>query len=111
MNFFDKNVVIKAMGNVKLQDPATNLAIATSIASSYFKIPMNPDIVMIGDIGLTGELKKVQSLESKIKEAERMGFKKIIIPNQNVSGTYSIDIVKASTIKQAIDAALFKKED
>ena len=66
---------------------------------------------MIGDIGLTGELKKVQSLESKIKEAERMGFKKIIIPNQNVSGTYSIDIVKASTIKQAIDAALFQKED
>lgn len=111
MNFFDKNVVIKAMGNVKLQEPATNLAIATSIASSYFKVPMNPDIVMIGDIGLTGELKKVQSLESKIKEAERMGFKKIIVPNQNISGAYSIDIVKAHTIKQAIDAALFNKED
>jgi DNA repair protein RadA/Sms len=52
MNFYDKNVVIKAMGNVKLQEPSTNLAIATSIASSYYKIPMSPDIVMLGDIFL-----------------------------------------------------------
>lgn len=107
MNFYDKNVVIKAMGNVKLQEPSTNLAIATSIASSYYKVPMSPDIVMLGDIGLTGELKKVQSIESKIKEAERMGFKKVIIPDQNISGTYTIDIFKAKTIKQAIDEALF----
>ena len=68
MNFWDKNVVIKAMGNVKLQEPSTNLAIATSIASSYYKIPMSPDLIMLGDIGLTGELKKVQSLETKIKD-------------------------------------------
>lgn len=107
MNFYDKNVVIKAMGNVKLQEPSTNLAIATSIASSYYKVPMSPDIVMLGDIGLTGELKKVQSIESKIKEAERMGFKKVIIPEQNISGTYNIDVFKAKTIKQAIDEALF----
>ena len=107
MNFFDKNVVIKAMGNVKLQEPSTNLAIATSIASSYYKIPMSPDVIMLGDIGLTGELKKVQSIETKIKEAERMGFKKIIIPEQNINGTYSIEIIKAKTIKMAIDKALF----
>ncbi len=111
MNFYDKNVVIKAMGNVKLQEPSTNLAIATSIASSYYKIPMSPDIVMLGDIGLTGELKKVQSIESKIKEAERMGFKKVIIPEQNISGNYTIDIYKAKTIKQAIDEALFKEKE
>ena len=110
MNFYDKNVVIKAMGNVKLQEPSTNLAIATSIASSYYKVPMSPDIVMLGDIGLTGELKKVQSIESKIKEAERMGFKKVIIPDQNIAGTYTIDIFKAKTIKQAIDEALFNGE-
>jgi DNA repair protein RadA/Sms len=107
MNFFDKNVVIKAMGNVKLQEPSTNLAIATSIASSYYKIPMSPDVIMLGDIGLTGELKKVQSIETKIKEAERMGFKKVIIPEQNINGTYSIEIIKAKTIKMAIDKALF----
>ena len=111
MNFYDKNVVIKAMGNVKLQEPSTNLAIATSIASSYYKIPMSPDIVMLGDIGLTGELKKVQSIESKIKEAERMGFKKVIIPDQSIAGNYTIDIFKAKTIKQAIDNALFADKE
>jgi DNA repair protein RadA/Sms len=110
MNFYDKNVVIKAMGNVKLQEPSTNLAIATSIASSYYKIPTPPDLIMLGDIGLTGELKKVQTLEAKIKEAERMGFKKVVVPEQNISGKYNIDIVKAKTIKEAINIALFAKE-
>lgn len=103
MNFFDKNVVIKAMGNVKLQEPSTNLAIAASIASSYYKIPTSPDVIFLGDIGLTGELKRVQSIEAKIKEAERMGFKKVIMPDQNVNGNYNIEIFKAKTIKDAID--------
>ena len=106
MNFYDKNVVIKAIGNVKLQEPSTNLAIATSIASSYYKIPTPPDLIMLGDIGLTGELKKVQSLEAKIKEAERMGFKKIIVPEQPINGTYNIDIIKAKTVQHAIRNAL-----
>lgn len=106
MNFFDKNVIVKAMGNVKLQEPSTNLAIATSIASSYHKRPVKPGTLLIGDISLTGELKKVQSIESKIKEAERMGFKEVIIPNQNVVGSYKIEITKARTVKEAIDIAL-----
>lgn len=109
MNFYDKNVVIKAMGNVKLQEPSTNLAIATSIASSYYKVATPPDLIMLGDIGLTGELKKVQSLEAKIKEAERMGFKKIIVPDQTIVGHYNIEIVKAKTAKQAISNALSLK--
>lgn len=106
MSFFDKNVIVKAMGNVKLQEPSTNLAIATSIASSYYKQPIKPGTVLIGDISLTGELKKVQSIESKIKEAERMGFEQVIIPNQNVVGSYKVQIVKAKTVKQAIGIAL-----
>lgn len=103
MNFFDKNVVIKATGNVKLQEPSTNLAIAASIASSYYKVPTAPDVIFLGDISLTGELKRVQSIESKIKEAERMGFKKVVMPDQNVNGKYNIQIVKVKTIKDAIN--------
>jgi DNA repair protein RadA/Sms len=67
--------------------------------------------VLIGDIGLTGELKKVQSIEGKIKEAARMGFDKIIIPDQTVIGKYNIQIVKCKTIKQAIHHALLKEND
>lgn len=106
MNFYDKNIILRAMGNIKLQEPSTNLAIATSIASSYYKRPVKAGTIMIGDISLTGELKKVQSIESKIKEAERMGFLEVIIPNQNVSGIYKIKITRASTVCNAIDLAL-----
>ena len=108
MNFYDKNVIVKAMGNIKLQEPSTNLAIATSIASSYYKTPVRPGIVLIGDISLTGELKKVQSIESKIKEAERMGFNEVIVPNQNITGSYKIKITRAKTVKNAIDMVLSK---
>ena len=108
MNFYDKNVIVKAMGNIKLQEPSTNLAIATSIASSYYKTPVRPGIVLIGDISLTGELKKVQSIESKIKEAERMGFNEVIVPNQNITGSYKIKITRAETVKNAIDMVLSK---
>lgn len=110
MNFYDKNVIVKAMGNVKLQEPSTNLAIATSIASSYYKKPVKSGVVLIGDISLTGELKKVQSIESKIKEAERMGFKEIIIPDQNVTGNYKIKITRMKTVKNAITIALNQTE-
>ena len=104
--FFDKNVIVKAVGNIKLQEPSSNLAVATSIASSYYKLPVKPGTILIGDISLTGELKKVQSIESKIKEAERMGFQEVIIPDQNIVGTYNINVVKSKTVKQAISLAI-----
>ena len=106
MNFYDKNVIIKVMGNIKLMEPSTSLALAMSIISSFKKKPLYDGFVFVGDIGLTGELKKVQSLESKIKEAERMGFKSIVIPDQSVSGNYNININKCKTIMEAIACGL-----
>lgn len=104
MNFYDKNVIVKVMGNIKLMEPSSSLALAMSIISSFKKMPVRNGCVFLGDIGLTGELKKIQSLESKIKEAERMGFGRIVVPNQNIGGKYKIEIVKCRTIMEAIAA-------
>ena len=74
-----------------------------SIASSYKKKALKNDIVFIGEVGLTGEIKKTPSLEAKIKEAERMGFGEVIIPEQEIKNKYSIKISKYKNILDIIN--------
>lgn len=79
VKLYDKNVVIKTTGGIKLKEQSSNLALIMSIASSVFQSPLPNDVVFISDVGLTGELKKVPSLESRIREVDRMGFSKAYI--------------------------------
>ncbi len=79
INLYDKNVVIKATGGLKLRETAVNLAIIMSIVSSVLEKGIPNDVVFIADVGLTGELKRVPSLESRIKELDRMGYRRAYI--------------------------------
>ncbi len=76
IRFYDKNVVIKTTGGIKLKEQASNLAVLMSIVSSVKHKGIPNDTVFISDVGLTGELKRVPSLEARIKELDRMGFSK-----------------------------------
>ena len=81
---YDKNVVLKSTGGLKLNQQSVNLAVIMSLVSSALKKSIPADTVFIGDVGLTGELKKVPSLETMIREIGRMGFKRIIVPCDSV---------------------------
>ena len=72
-------MVIKATGGLKLRETAVNLAIIMSIVSSVLEKGIPNDVVFIADVGLTGELKRVPSLESRIKELDRMGYRRAYI--------------------------------
>ncbi len=80
MPLYDKNVVIKTTGGLRLSEPSVNLAVLCSLASSVREKPIPQGIVLIGDVGLTGELKRVPALELRLKEAERMGFTRAYVP-------------------------------
>ena len=80
MALYDKNVVIKSTGGLKLNQQSVNLAVLMSVASSVLKRPIPGDTVLIGDVGLTGELKKVPSMDLMIRETARLGFKRIYVP-------------------------------
>lgn len=111
INLFDKNVYVKPTGGLKIEESSINLAVLMSIASSFYKKEIPYGTLFVGEVGLTGEVKKVTSIDSRIKEAERMGFKEIIIPNQNLKTDISklnIKVTKMKTIKQAIDYLLSK---
>ena len=80
---YDKNVVIKSTGGLKLNQQSVNLAVLMSLASSILKRPIPGDTVLIGDVGLTGELKKVPSIDLMIRETARLGFKRIYVPKNS----------------------------
>ncbi|MFA5576472.1 MAG: DNA repair protein RadA [Tissierellaceae bacterium] len=104
ISFFDKNVVIKTTGGIKLKEQASNLAVVMSIISSAKQIGIENDTVFIADVGLTGELKRVPSLEARIRELDRMGFKKVYVaPNsgKNIK-TNGLKIVEKDTLKDVI---------
>ena len=105
IQLYDKNVVIKSTGGIKLKEQAANLSVIMSIVSSVYNQGIPNDTVFISDVGLTGELKKVPSLESRIRELDRLGFKKVYVAPNSVKNikTSHLNIVEMETLKDVIN--------
>lgn len=105
VNFFEENVIVKPTGGLRLNENATDLAIVMSIISAKKKKPIPEGVVFIGEVGLTGEIKKVPAIEPRLKELDRMGFKEVVIPNQSIKGdikNLNIKVTKMKTISDCI---------
>lgn len=105
INFFEENVMVKPTGGMKLNENATDLSIVMSIVSAKKKKAIPEGTVFIGELGLTGEIKKVPSIEMRLKELDRMGFKEVIIPNQMLKcnvDDLNIKVTKIKTISDCI---------
>jgi DNA repair protein RadA/Sms len=106
INLFNKNVVIKTTGGLKLREQAINLSVLMSIASSVYNKGINNNIVFISDVGLTGELKKVPSLEVRIRELDRMGFKKVYVAKNSFTRAVkfnNIEVIELKTLYEVIN--------
>jgi DNA repair protein RadA/Sms len=104
-NLFNKNVVIKITGGLRLREQAINLAVIMSIVSSVYNRGIENDVVFIADVGLTGELKKVPSLEARIRELDRMGFKRVYVAKNAFSRPVkfsNIKVVELKTLSEVI---------
>lgn len=101
----NQDAYLKAAGGVKLDEPAIDLAIAVSIASSYKDKGTSPHECFIGEIGLTGEVRRVNRIDQRVQEAKKLGFKKIYVPKNNLQGwkvPTGIDIVGVSTVSETL---------
>lgn len=108
---YDQNVVVKSTGGLKLTQQSVNLAVIMAMASSARKKSIPSDTVFIGDVGLTGELKKVPSLEGMVREIARMGFKRIVIPpgsirKEIIENLKGIQILELRTLSEVIRTVL-----
>lgn len=105
INLYDKNVIIKTTGGMKIREQGINLAVIMSIVSSVKQQGIESSTAFIADVGLTGELKKVPSIESRVKELERMGFKKVYVAKDSFArGTAfkGIQIIELKTLMNVI---------
>ena len=105
INLYDKNVIIKTTGGIKIREQGINLAVIMSIVSSVKQQGIESNIAFIADVGLTGELKKVPSLESRVKELERMGFKKVYVPKDSFirdNNFKKIEVIELKTLANVI---------
>ena len=115
MGFFMQNqdTYVKVTGGVKVDEPAVDLAIVASIVSSYKDKSTPSRDVYMGEVGLTGEIRRISRIEERVKEAKKLGFTRAIVPKKNLSGWKNptgIEIIGVDTVKEAI-AVIFKNNN
>ena len=101
----NQDAYLKSAGGVKLDEPAIDLAVAVAIASSYKDLPTNPQECFIGEIGLTGEIRRVNRIEQRINEAAKLGFTKVYAPKNSLNGLKvpdNIQVIGVTTIGEVL---------
>ena len=101
----NQDAYLKATGGVHLDEPAIDLAMAMAIVSSYRNLGLAADECFVGEIGLTGEIRRVNLIDQRIKEAAKLGFQRIYVPANNEvnrKNQHQIEIVGVRTINDAI---------
>src|SRR5512141_3129 len=105
----EQDTFVNVVGGLQIDEPAADLAIAAAIASSWRDISVKADAVLIGEIGLAGELRMPGQMQARLREAQKLGFKTAIVPKPlRKAEPYpqGIEIIEVRSIQQALDAAL-----
>ena len=92
------------VGGLKVDDRGLDLGIVLTLISSIYNIPINKNLLAVGEIGLTGELRGVLQLDQRLKECQKQGFEKIIIPKIQSLKTddYKMEIIEVESLKEAV---------
>lgn len=109
--FSSSDAYVNIVGGLKLDEPATDLSVALALISSLKDTPINDDTIVFGEIGLGGELRSISCCEQRLREAERLGFKRCIIPRHNfrtLSDGFkgNIEIIGALNVNDAFNASI-----
>lgn len=109
MQMQTSDVYVNVAGGLKLDEPASDLGVTMAIASSFKNLYIDPKTVLIGEIGLTGEVRGVNFIEKRIIEAQKTGFEKCIVPKENIRGIEiipNINVIAVDNIYEALDEVL-----
>jgi DNA repair protein RadA/Sms len=104
-----QDIIVNATGGIKIAEPAADLAIALAIASSFSDKGVDPELVAVGEIGLSGELRAVSQLDRRIGEVARLGFARCLVPATSAKASHTprgIKLIPVTTLKEAIKVGL-----
>ncbi|NSW53847.1 MAG: DNA repair protein RadA [Anaerolineae bacterium] len=109
----DQDVFVNVVGGMHIDEPAADLSVAAAIASSLYDRPVFADTALIGEVGLSGELRWVGQMSLRLREAAKLGFKRAIIPRRVGQGEplpEGIEVVQARSLREALNLAMLPKE-
>jgi len=113
LDLSEQDVFVNVVGGLRIDEPAADLAIAAAITSSMRDIPIRADTVLIGEVGLSGELRLVSQMHTRLREAAQLGFKTAVIPRRIRRGEAwpeGIQVVEARSLREALSHALLPDE-
>ena len=109
----EQDVFVNVVSGIKVSEPAADLAVAAAITSSIRDIPLRADTVLIGEVGLSGELRMVSQMAARLQEAAKLGFKTAIVPRRLRKGEpwpKNIQVIEARSLRQALEQALLSEK-
>jgi len=102
MNLLDQDVYVNVAGGFRLKDPSCDLAMLMAIASSFTKKALPSDMLILGEVGLSGELRPIAQTERRLKEGEKLGIKKALIPFVDGKLNIKMEIFKVKNVREAL---------
>ncbi len=102
----NQDVFVSVAGGGRVVEPAADLGIVIAAASSYLERPVPADLLILGEVGLTGEVRAVSGVEARLRAAAQLGFKSAIVPRGNVDGSLPLPIKGVASVSEALGALL-----
>ncbi|UCD88913.1 MAG: DNA repair protein RadA [Desulfobacterales bacterium] len=109
MHLMGHDIFINVAGGVKIDEPAVDMGIVSSIASSFLDRPIIKGTIVFGEVGLTGEVRAISHVETRVAEAKKMGFTRCLIPQSNakrMAGIKKIEIIGVTHVEEAVEELL-----
>jgi DNA repair protein RadA/Sms len=113
IKLYEKDIFVNVISGLQIDEPAADLAIAVALASSAWDVPVPADMAFVGEIGLSGELRAVSQTATRVREAAKLGFKRVVVPRtfrQDDLPAKGVQIIKVRGVADALDAALPQPE-
>jgi DNA repair protein RadA/Sms len=111
LKLFEQDIFVKVIGGLKIDEPASDLAMAIAIASSYYDKPVPADMAIMGEVGLSGEIRAVSQISMRLNEAAKIGFKRVMVPRTRKPVEdlpKGLQLVTVRNVAEALDAIMPK---
>ena len=109
LKLWEQDIFVNIIGGLRISEPASDLAMALAIASSYYDRPLPADLAVVGEVGLSGEVRRVGQLAARLHEAEKIGFKRALVPRMPRAAegiSTQLQLIEARNLSDALRAAL-----
>jgi DNA repair protein RadA/Sms len=106
LSLLHQDIFVNAVGGVRIDEPAVDLAITTAVASSVLDKPVDSQTVLLGEVGLTGEVRAVTRTDIRVKEASKLGFRRCLLPQSNadrLNRIGSIEVIGVQSVRGVLD--------